>query len=261
MHTVQVTEPQRRQFTEAGYFITDVVFDEPTLAGVRREFQRFWDEEIAAADQTGDKLKMHWARVRPHMAALDHRSDLCRAFCHHVVFADLCRQLLGDDADLSWNQAIVKAPMPDEGAGNRQNALGWHQDPWYGLHGPYLKSVHEDQYRAADNAITCWVALSRTTVDNGTLWVLPGRHKEGLFPHLWNTERIEFQAQLDTAWKIPVVLRPGQVLIFKKYLPHSSGVNVSTETRMAYQIGYNLPGLNREPSVNFSPMLRAGQLV
>lgn len=261
MNTVQVTEAQRQQFADDGFFITDVVFDEPTLAGIRGEFTRFWNEEIAAADQTGDPLKMHWARVRPHMAALNHRSELCRAFCHHPVFADLCRQLLGEDADLTWNQAIVKAPMPAGSADTRQNALGWHQDPWYGLHSEYLQAIHEDQYRAPDNAITCWVAISRTIVDNGTLWVLPGRHKEGLFPHIWNAERIEYQGQLDTAWKIPVVLRPGQVLIFKKYLPHSSGVNISNETRMAYQIGYNQPGLYRAPSPNFSPMMRAGQLV
>lgn len=256
-----VTEAQRQQFADDGYFITDVAFDAATLAGVRAEFQKCWDDEIAEADKTGDAHKQFWARNRPHLAALNHRGAACREFCHHPVFGDLCRQLLGDDVDLTWNQAILKAPQATGTADNRQNALGWHQDIWYGLNSNYLKDVHEDQYRAPDNAITCWVAITRTIVDNGTLWVLPGRHKEGLFPHVWDADRIEYQAQIDTAYRIPVVLRPGQVLVFKKYLPHSSGFNVSSEVRMAYQIGYNQVGLFRGPAHNVSPMLRGGKRV
>ena len=251
--TVSVTAAQRRQLDADGYFITGVLFDEPTLEGIRGEFKRFWDDEIAAANKTGDPLKMHWAKVRPHMAQIDHRSEICRAFCNHPVFADLARELVGPDVDRTWNQAIVKAPMPQESAANKQNALGWHQDMYYAEHGTFINDCNETMLRDPNNGITCWVAITRTIVDNGTLWVLPGRHKEGLLPHVWNEERHEYQGQFDTSWKIPVVLRPGQVLIFRKYLPHSSGVNISNETRMAYQLGYSVPGINKKPSLILSP--------
>ena len=255
-----VTEAQRRQLAEEGYFITDVVFDKATLDGMRREFTRLWHEEIEKANQTGDALAIDWAKFRPHIAQLDHRSQACHAFCHHPVLLDLCRQLLGPDADLAWNQAIVKAPMPKErNASTWDNVFAWHQDIWYALNGPYLKDANEEVLRDASSAITVWAAISRTTVDNGTLWVLPGQHQTGLIHHNWHTARREWQAQLDPAWKIPVVLRPGQALVFQKYLPHSSGTNVSDETRMAYQIGYSRPGLNKVPSPNFSPVIRGGK--
>ena len=264
MPILTITEVQRQQFATDGYLITDVVFDEPTLAGVRRAFERMWDEDIAQAKKTGDSLAQDWAKFRPHMSQLDHRDAACRAFCHHPVFGELCRQLLGPAADLSWNQAIVKAPMPPGSRGNPavwDNVFAWHQDLWYALNGPYVQDCHPDLLTAPDNAITCWVAVTRTTVDNGTLWVLPGRHREGLVHHNWHAGRREWQAQVDPTFRIPVVLRAGQVLVFQKYLPHSSGTNLSDEVRMAYQIGYTVPGLNRVPSPNFSPVLRNSQLV
>ena len=256
-----VTEAQRRQLDTDGFFITGVLFDEPTLAGVRGEFQRFWDEEIAAASRAGDANKLHWAKVRPLVSQLDHRSGICRAFCHHAVFADLCRQLIGPDADLAWNQAIVKAPMPDASPASRNNVFGWHQDQYYAVNGPFAKEFNMEVLLDPLTEITTWVAISRTTVDNGTLWVLPGRHKEGLLPHVWSEERNEYQGQFDTSWRIPVVLRAGQVLVFRKYLPHSSGMNVSNEVRMAYQLSYSVTGMNRGPSKNFTPMIRQGELV
>ena len=259
MNALQVTAAQRQQFADDGYLITDVVFDEPTLADVRREFKRMWDEDVKQAQQTGDALAQDWATYRPHMSQLDYRSTACQAFCHHAVFGDLCRQLIGPDVDLSWNQAIVKAPMPAKPAA-WDNVFAWHQDLWYALHGTFAKDCDSDLLIAPDNSITCWIAMTRTTVDNGTLWVLPGRHKEGLFHHNWHEARREWQAQVDTTFRIPVVLRAGQVLVFKRYLPHSSGTNVSNEVRMAYQLSYTVPGVNLVPSPNFSPMLRAGQL-
>jgi phytanoyl-CoA hydroxylase len=251
-----VTEAQRQQLARDGFFITDVLFDEATLEGMRREFKRLWEEHIAWATKTGDPLTLEQARDRPFFAQLDHKSEVCRAFCHHRVFQEIGRQLVGPDMDMTWNQAIVKPPLP-----KGDNAFAWHQDMWYATHGDYVKDCNLDILNDPVSGITAWVAISRTTVDNGTLWVLPGRHMEGLLPHVWSETKREYQGQFDTSWKIPAVLRAGQVLIFRKYLPHGSGPNVSNEDRMAYQIGYTVPGLKLTPSRDLVPILRGGQPV
>lgn len=257
-----ITEAQLRQYHDHGYFITDVLFDEPTLENIRQEFKRMWAEDIEAAKATGEKLALDWATYRPHMARLDHRSPSCRDFVHHPVFAELSRQVLGPDVDLAWNQAIVKAPMPKKRDANTwDNVFAWHQDIWYALNGPYAKTANMEMLMDPTTAMTCWVAITRTTVDNGTLWVLPGQHKAGLVHHNLHQGRQEWQAQIDTTYRIPVVLRPGQVLVFQKFLPHSSGTNVSDETRMAYQLGYNRPGINTAPTPDVTPLIRGGKLV
>lgn len=255
---VIVSDAQRQQLEEEGFFITGVLFDEPTLAGLRGEFQRFWDEHIAGAEQTGDPLTIEQARYRPFIARLHLRSPICHAFCRHPAILDICRQIIGPDVDTTWNQTILKPPQRDS---QSDNAFAWHQDQWYALKGDYAKDSNLDILREPNNAITLWVAVSRTTVDNGTLWVLPGRHKEGLLPHVWSESRREWQGQFDTSWKIPAVMKAGQMLVFRKYLPHGSGPNVSSEVRMAYQIGYTVPGLKLHPSEDLSPVLRGGQVV
>jgi len=251
---VEVTDAQREQLDEQGFFITDVLFDEPTLEAVRDEFNRLWQEHIEAARE-GDALTQEQAQYRPFMARLHERSEVCADFCRHPIFLELCRQLVGPDADMTWNQCILKPPARND------NAFAWHQDMWYATHGDYANDTDPDILLPNETGITVWAAISRTTVDNGTLWVLPGRHKEGLLPHIWSDEKREFQGQFDTSWKIPVVMKAGQVLIFRKYLPHGSGPNVSDEVRMAYQIGYGLPGLKLVPSPDVVPIMRDGESV
>jgi len=180
----------------------------------------------------------------------------CDAFCRNPVLLELARQILGDDFDLTWTQAIPKPPQ--EPGMMADNAFAWHQDAWYATHGPFIEGTNPDIFWPNDTGLTMWAAITRTTVDNGTLWVLPGRDKEGLLPHVWDTATREWRGQYDTSWKIPVVMRAGQVLCFRKYLPHSSGPNVSNETRMAYQLGYCKPGLRTDGKYGIKPVLRGG---
>ena len=251
---VEVTDAQREQLLTDGFFITDVLFDEPTLEAVRGEFNRLWQEHIENA-RHGDALTQEQAQHRPFMAQLHERSQVCADFCRHPVFLELCRQLLGPDADTTWNQAILKPPS------HLDNTFAWHQDMWYASQGDYIKDTNPDIFWPAETGLTVWVAITRTIVDNGTLWVLPGRHNEGLLPHVWSEEKREYQGQFDTAWKIPAVMKAGQMLVFRKYLPHGSGPNVSDEVRMAYQIGYSLPGLKLVPSPDIAPLMRDGEAV
>lgn len=260
MSQVEVAQPiisdqQRRQLDEQGYIITPVHFDEATIAAVYSEFDRLWQEHIDyTIKHGGDDLAVKQARERAFFASLEKRSEICRDFCMHPVFRALCSQLLGPDADMTWNQAIVKAP------GVSDNAFAWHQDMWYATHGDYVKDTNEDIFYALDTGITMWVAISPTLVENGTLWVLPGRHKEGLLPHVWSEERREWQGQFDISDAVPAVMEPGQMVMMRKYLPHGSGSNVSNITRMAYQIGYSVPGLKTAPSPFIVPLIRNGKL-
>jgi ectoine hydroxylase-related dioxygenase (phytanoyl-CoA dioxygenase family) len=252
--SILVSAEKRRQFETEGYFITDVVFDEEVLAPVRAEFERFWQERIDSMELENAHAQEQ-ARYRPFLAGLHVNSNICFDFCSHPVFLQLCRELLGPDADLTWNQAIIKPPAPID------NAFSWHQDMWYALKNTYHEDCNLEILEAPDTGFTAWVAITRTIVDNGTLWVLPGMHQDGLLPHIRHEVRGDWDGQYDTSWKIPVVMRAGQVLVFNKYLPHSSGPNVSEETRMAYQIGYTIPGLKLSPSPDMTPVLRDGSPV
>jgi ectoine hydroxylase-related dioxygenase (phytanoyl-CoA dioxygenase family) len=130
---------------------------------------------------------------------------------------------------------------------------------WYATHGGYADDTVPEIFLPNETGLTAWIAISRATVDNGTLWVLPGRHKEGLLPHVWDTATREWRGQFDTSWRVPAVLRPGPALMFRKYLPHASGPNLWDEPRMAYQLGFGLPGMKKVASPDVAPVLRGGE--
>jgi len=262
---VTITNDQKRQLDEEGYFVTPKLFDDDTLAAVREAFAKLWAEDIERS-KSQDELAQLLAQFRPFMCRLEHRDDTCAAFCRHPVFLELCRQLLGPDADRTWNQAILKPALDASGVRGEHaslidNAFAFHQDNWYAEKGQYAKDSDMKMLTDMHCGFTTWVAISPTTVENGTLFVLPRHHRDGLLPHEWSDERREWVGQYDTKAAVPAIMEPGQMLVFRKYTPHGSGKNTSAQTRMAYQIAFSRPGLKLKPSPDLSPVLRDGQSV
>lgn len=250
--TLRVTDEQRSQLREDGFFITDVLFETATLDGVRCEFQRLWDEEIRAAEASNNPRDAEFARRRAFLTLLEQRSTICAAFYRHPQLLSLAEQLVGPDLDMTWDQGIAKPPS----AGL---AFAWHQDAHYALSSGYVDEAARERVLDSQYGITVWVAITRTTVENGTLWVVPGMHRNGVLPHVYDEDLREWQCQFDSSAGVPAVLEPGQALVFTSLVPHSSGPNVSDEVRMAYQIGYGVPGT--VDNGHEVPVLREGELV
>ncbi|MEO6847443.1 MAG: phytanoyl-CoA dioxygenase family protein [Chthoniobacterales bacterium] len=245
--TPVLSADQLAQLDKDGYCITDILFDEATLKAIQSEFQRMWEEEIEAAEKSGDAARIDFAHTKPFMSYLHLQSEACKAFTQLPPFVNACRQILGPDVDMTWDQSIIKPPSEGK-------AFGWHQDAYYAVKGDYAKNAIPEDLVNPKKSITFWCAITRTIVDNGTLWVVPGMHKQGLLPHVYNESTREWQGQHDTSWKVPAVLKAGQVLVFTNCTPHGSGANISKEIRMAYQIGYSVPGLVKSNSP--LPLLR-----
>jgi hypothetical protein len=217
---MKITPTQVRQFRESGYFITDVVFDAATLDGLRSEFDRLWQAEIEKS-ASYDAKSAELVRLRPFIGHVHLQSDFVREVATGPVFQEICRALIGPDADLYYNQAVLKPP-------GKGKAFGWHQDTQYIITQPL-------EY------VTCWLAVADATVENGTIWIVPELHKQGLLPHIYSHEQHEWQCQFDASDKIPVELKAGQMAVFSSLLPHSSGPNTSDTTRYAYVAQYHVP--------------------
>lgn len=264
-----LTQARLEQLDEDGYFITPQIIEESCINSVREEFLRLWQEHIARAEASGNANEARYARQRLFLSRLDHASKACDYLCRHPAILKMLARILGPDVDLTWNQAIMKAPQTvgtdaaQTPGAPLDNTFAWHQDMQYAVMGEYGKDTNPEIFLANHTGLTLWIAISRTTVDNGTLWVLPGRHKEGLLPHRHEKDPVkgEWCGTFDTTWRVPAVLRPGQMLAFRKYLPHGSGQNVSNENRLAYQIGYSVKGAKTGVSLDVSTVLRDGKPV
>jgi len=219
-----VTAEQLASLDANGFYITDVLFDEEQLRAVR-------DELLGLAESQPSNKSGGTFAYSLHL-----KSEACRQFLRHPVFASLCTQLLGPTIYQTWNQMIVKMP----GTGGN---FAWHQDGYYGAYQPDGTPTGDSSAMSAAETLTFWVALNDSTVENGCLWALPGKHNRGLLPHRWNEAGQEWIGTYATDEEIPVELKAGQVLVFTRLTPHRSGANVTDGPRIGYQIGYAIePG-------------------
>lgn len=140
----RVTDAQATQYDEEGYFVLENAFTHAEVDAVAAAIDPI-EREIEArlkADFNG-RLQIAKADAITFTLHLVRKSSVLRDFSRHAVFADLCRDLLGLNPRLYWDQAVYKKP------GNPEE-FPWHQDNGYTY-------VEPQQY------LTCWVALNDAT--------------------------------------------------------------------------------------------------
>ena len=165
----------------------------------------------------------------------DALSKLFRVHRHERVFRDFARDprllarvadLLGPDLDCFLSQFIFKNP----------GALGqpWHQDAFYF---PFDRGPQ----------VGAWLAVSAATEDNGPLWVLPGSHTEPVHPVVPDRRTHANYAYVeivdhDMEGARPVLMEPGDLLLFHSHLMHCSTDNHSNSRRAAMVYHYASAG-------------------
>jgi ectoine hydroxylase-related dioxygenase (phytanoyl-CoA dioxygenase family) len=229
----RLTPEQVRAYDELGFFVLPEVFDAETVARVEAEIDPAEAEvEEALRVRPGGRLFIARAGEITFTVHLVARSRVLRDFVRGPVFQDLAHDLIGPDVRLYWDQAVYKKP------GNPLE-FPWHQDNAYTY-------VDPQQY------VTCWVALSDATVENGCPWVVPGLHKLGTVQHELRDEG--FACLDDPPDAVPAEVKAGGVVVFSSLTPHRTGPNLSDGVRKAYVVQIAADGARvLEPGSESSP--------
>ena len=145
------------------------------------------------------------------------RSPVLRAFAAHAALKALCRDLIGDDVRLYWDQSVYKkSGLPQE--------FPWHQDNGYTFTEP-------QQY------LTCWIPLADVDEENGCPWIAPGLHRLGTLEHWWTTLGLRCLEDAPDAVCVPA--KAGDVIVFSSLSPHRTGPNLRQgSVRKAYILQY-----------------------
>lgn len=221
--TIDITEAQREQFAEEGYFILERGLAEEQLRVLRDECQRFIDEMHAEMDAQGvDTIGINHRNRRYFIPHPSRKSPAIREILYSDLFAQICRATIGGEAYVYWEQYVVKAAE----VGMK---FSWHQDSAFGQaapHPPYL---------------SCWCALDDMTEANGTVFVLPYSRAgtRGLVPHTQEegtNDLVGYQG--DDSGEI-VTVPAGGIAVFSSYNLHRSGVNVTDRMRRVYLAQYS----------------------
>jgi ectoine hydroxylase-related dioxygenase (phytanoyl-CoA dioxygenase family) len=244
----RITLAQARAWNEWGGFLLEDAFTSAEVASLLAEIDPI-EAEASAFLRTRPDGKLFIAEdgnitFSPNLVL---RSKGLARFCVHPVFADLCHDLIGPDARLYWEQAVYKKP-------EKPGTFPWHQDNGY-------RYIEPQQY------LTCWVALTDATRENGCPWIAPGLHRHGTLAH-WMTPA-GWQCLADEPAEVRAIeARAGSIVVFSSLTPHRTGPNLSGQVRKSYIVQFAPEGARAvdgatlvpqdDPARQY-PVLRAGE--
>ena len=155
-----------------------------------------------------DVLKKYVAIHFPHKI-----SPLIFAYLFHQKIIDVLVNIISPNIKCMQSMLFVKGPG--------KAGQSWHQDEFY--------------IPTRDRSLTgVWIAIDDATIDNGCLWIIPGRPGY-MMPRVKN-ESDEY-ADVDTIdvlqrgleELVPVEVKKGSVVFFNGYTLHSSRRNKTTD--------------------------------
>jgi phytanoyl-CoA hydroxylase len=226
-------DAQRAQWEEQGFFRVEH-FADATVGEAMLERVVGLVRGAATGDDVGDALVL--PEQQPDFADATDPADVApeqlaskvfrvarfepfREFIERDDLTGIAADLIGtDDLDCFLSQFIFKNP----GAWGQP----WHQDSYYFPFDP------------ARPIVGLWLAVTRATLENGCLHVLPGSHHEPVHEHVpdrresANYGYTEIVDQ-DTSASVPVLMAPGDLLVFDSHLMHRSTDNASRDIRAA----------------------------
>jgi ectoine hydroxylase-related dioxygenase (phytanoyl-CoA dioxygenase family) len=212
-----VTREQARRYDEGGFFVLEDVLSRDEVQELCAEIDPFEErQEEALRGMEGGRFFIARADEITFTTHLVLRSAALRRFTTSSLLTDVCADLIGPDVRLYWDQAVYKKP-------GTESPFPWHQDNGYAF-------VEPQQY------LTCWVALTDATEDNGCPWVVPGVHRRGTLAHEYSD--IGYVCLRDPQSAVPVPAAAGSIVVFSSLTPHSTGPNRTGDVRKAYIVQY-----------------------
>jgi phytanoyl-CoA hydroxylase len=222
---IVLTPSQLSQLSSEGYVVLESLFAEDEMAALDIDLSTFHKTREEELQSRGVAEGISRAGEILFSGFIAEINDQVKEFTRHPKLVDLTTQLLGDDVDLYYNQTVYKHP---EG----EKEFPWHQDDAY-------TPVSPSPY------LTCWLAVTDATTENGCISVLPGSHHQGLQPHSQSPIGLVGYSIDAPDQGIAVPVPKGSLIVFWSTVLHKSGPNLSTGMRKAYIIQYSKHGLTR----------------
>lgn len=213
-----LTPAQAAQFDRDGFVVLDAVLDADEVAAAVAAIDPLEAEVDAYLETRPDgRLTILERGAITFSIHLVMRSPVLRRLAAHPAIVAICHDLIGDDVNLYWDQAVYKKP-------EKPRRFPWHQDNGYTF-------VDPQQY------LTCWLALTSATEENGCPWIVPGLHKLGTLAHRF-VEPLGFECFTRAPDAVAAPVRAGGIVVFSSLTPHLTGPNVTEAVRKAYILQY-----------------------
>ncbi len=224
--TTQTISSIAQRFADDGFTPVGRLISTADLAQYRDIYDRFLSGDIESGEKRTD-LGSHVDRkegVRENITQIIWPSALyppLKGLPLHEKALSAARELIGPDAELDFDMMIHKAP-------HTAVPTPWHQDAAYWVDMPDKR------------AVSIWIALDDTDLDNGCMWYVRGSHLEPLRPHHPTSDgkNIECDCSEDEPGATPVPVRAGEAVAHSGSTLHYSRGNTTDGVRRAYILNY-----------------------
>lgn len=222
-NTPLITEEQKRQYQQEGYFLLEKVIPDAHLERLRAECDFHVQEQNAEMDRLGVDVLHLSRRNSRYFVFLPYKNRPQLAeFIFSDLMAEICRATIGDNAMLFWEQFVIK------GTDKKGAAFGWHQDSGY--------VDHTHKYY-----VNAWIPLDDVNEENGTIYILP-------YARAGTREKVEHKVLPGSDDRIgyfgddpgvPMICPAGSIAVFSSTAFHRSGANNTPRMRRIYSIQFS----------------------
>ncbi len=250
---MKISEEQRRQFDEEGYFILKRALPNEMLQMLREECSYFLGRMDQEMEDLGEERRgLTHKRKRYFISRLYRKSTRLWRFIYSDLMAEICRATLGNESYLFNEQWVVKGAE----VGMK---FAWHQDSGYvkfrdpdTTHKPYL---------------SCWTPLDDVDETNGTVYLLPHSRagtRNRICDHTREERTNDLIGYTGDEPGVPVIAPAGSVACFSSTSLHRSGANTTEAMRRVYLTQYSAEPVLRSDGTLWSsavPFLRAREII
>jgi len=184
-------------------------------------------EELGRINDEIDRLRAEVDHGRNGIFSLGLRSELTRQVCQDERILALVERVVHPGIAIYSAKMVEKLPYDEA-------VCHWHQDDAY---------YQQNSMSACRMSI--WLPLQDCSVANGTVWMVPGSHRQGLKEYRQIEEgkfghcKLGFApAEAEVAGAIPMEVKAGSILLFHALTWHRSLGNQTGEHRRAFIVSY-----------------------
>lgn len=247
-------------FQTQGFLVVEDVIDESILGAVRSEYAElldrlyaewqtdgrvgapgsndFWGKLLTAYEAGCDWFQPMDISLPGDEIAADtpmHFGPAVFDMVRAPALLDIVEQLIGSEITSNPIQHVRIKPPADALAKDETRAhitsTDWHQD----------RAVALEEADQTD-MVTCWLAVTDATVENGCLQVLPKVNEQAMLPHCPQRQTAIAPGYVAEDQALPLPVAAGGVVLFHPLTPHASLVNRTDGFRWSFDLRFHVTG-------------------
>ena len=245
---MDLTKEQIEKFNTEGVLIVRGAINHQDLQPVVDELSTWVERKARALYQEGEIQDLHsdepfekrFGLLFQQSKKMQHGLDIMYSrgpamfnFLSNKNLLDTISPLLGPEITCNPIQHLrAKPPALHEG----HESAGFHNVPWHQDAGVMMAEAEHS------NILTCWIPLTRSTLESGCMRAMPGLGTSGYLTHISEGETMIDPEALPDIAPVDLECERGDIVLMNRFTPHCSTPNRADYCRWSIDLRFQTTG-------------------